>query len=124
MAEEKDDMFEKTGNLSPKDIRGWVQSQIECINKASELRIKELTDLDTAYTEGKISPKEATRRSSEYANRWGEALPGVVSPRGMTDAEILAAIDETHRDDFPEGSVARAERVRRKRKRDTPDKTR
>lgn len=124
MTGDDDDMWAKTGYLSRTDIQKWAEAETERVNKASELRIKEATEIATHYSAGKITPEEATRRCNEYAARWPEALPGVLSPRGMTDEQIIAEIDETNRPDFLQRSAARTARRLRERKSDSPDKTR
>jgi hypothetical protein len=70
-----------------------ARSEISDASKALELRIREATGFVTAYTFGKLNPKEADERHARFYHRWGESLPGISVSEGMTDADILAAID-------------------------------
>jgi hypothetical protein len=92
----------ESGELTPKDTQNWLQEEIAQLHKAVELRTKEATALATAFTKGEISAKEAAERSWKYTQRWGDALPGVMSMRGMTDEQILATIDEAQHPEFVE----------------------
>jgi len=78
----------------PKGMQGWLEGEIERIQKASELRIKEATRFVNEYGRGEISADQAAERSFEYANRWGDALPGIGGTRGVSDEEILRKLDE------------------------------
>jgi hypothetical protein len=63
--------------------------------KAFELRLKEATDLVTAYSLGDLTPEQADERSWRYQHRWGEALSGASVSDGVTDEQILSKIDQT-----------------------------
>jgi hypothetical protein len=89
--------------------------------KMTELRTREATELVAAYASGGLSPKEAENRFVQYSERWPEALPGTHTFKGASDAQILAAIDETRRPDFPERQI---ERYRRENRGGSPDKSR
>ena len=104
--------MDESEHLTPKETQTWLQEEIAQLSKAMELRTKEATALVTAYTKGEISAEEAGEQRWKYTQRWGEALPGVVSMRGMTDAQILATIDEAQDPEF-------VERLMQKRKQRT-----
>lgn len=80
-------------NLTPKDLRQWLQQEVRDVMKASELRIKDATDLVTAYAVGEISQAEAMRRFGHYNRRWREPILGVMTDEGMTNSEILEKRD-------------------------------
>ena len=52
-----EDTFDKTGYLSPKDIQKWALQEITDSAKAHELRVKDATELATAYALGELSPE-------------------------------------------------------------------
>jgi hypothetical protein len=95
MAEEKSAGQGESDFPDPKGMQGWLEREIADIHKASELRIKEATRFVNEYARGEISADEAAKRSFEYANRWGDAIPGVPRTQGLTDDEILARLNET-----------------------------
>ena len=78
----------------PKGMQRWLESEIGRIQKASELRIGEATKFVNEYARGEISADEAAERNFQYANRWGDVLPGIASPHGVSDEEILRKLDE------------------------------
>ena len=75
-------------------MRSWLRQELKDLSKAYELRLKEATELVTAYALGELTPEEADERNWRYHQRWGEALPGVSSTEAVTDEQILAAIDK------------------------------
>ena len=83
--------------LSPADMRDWLRQEIKDSAKALELRVREATDLVTAYSAGEITAEEADERQSRYHHRWGEALLGATVSQGITDEQILAKIDSVKR---------------------------
>jgi hypothetical protein len=89
-----EDSPEQPEYLSPKDMRSWLGREIKDATKALELRLRDATDLVTAYTQGELTPAEADERHSRYYHRWGESLPGATASDTVTDADILAAIDK------------------------------
>lgn len=91
---------EEQENLSPQDVREWFHQEVADLSKALELRLKESSELVTAYTSGKISPEEAGKRFLRYNRRWGEALPGTHAGKGVSDDQILKAIDEVRDPEF------------------------
>ena len=80
--------------LSPQDIRGWAEQEIKNAQRALALRIKELTDLSSAYSSGKLTAEQADQAHSHYYHRWGEALPGATASDSITDEEIMAQVDK------------------------------
>lgn len=78
----------------PKGMQNWLEREVADIQRASELRIKDAKNFVDAYARGEISSDEAAQRSSEYADRWGDAIPGVMSSRGLSDEEILTRLNE------------------------------
>jgi hypothetical protein len=94
MAEEKSAGQGESDFPDAKGMQRWLESEIADIQKAADLRIRDATAIVSEYTQGRISAEEAERRSYAYANRWGDALPGVMSTRGLTDEEILRKLDQ------------------------------
>lgn len=82
-----------TNTLSVQDLQGWLKEEIRDCDKAHELRVKEATEFVTAYAAGKLSPSEAMQRLLQYDRRWGEALYGATASPGISDEQILKAID-------------------------------
>jgi hypothetical protein len=80
--------------LTPKDLQMWLKQEVADSTKALELRLQEATSLVTDYSQGKITPEEATRRAVAFDWRWGEALPGTNTAPGRSNEEILEAIDQ------------------------------
>jgi len=87
------DQKEPDDTISPPEMRRWLKEEIADLTKAMQLRVTEATALVTDYAAGKITPQEAKERLEKYDRRWGEALPGASASKGVTDEEILAAID-------------------------------
>lgn len=81
------------GIPSPDIMRAVLENEIVALSKATDLRLRELTGIVTAYVAGEITPEEMNKRYQRYTHRWGEALPGVLSARDMTDEQIIAQID-------------------------------
>jgi hypothetical protein len=94
MSQENKQDVEGTEYPTPKELQAWLENEIECANKATELRIKDASRLVNAYARGELNAAEAARLGHDYEQRWGEALPGVWTPQGMTDQQILATVDE------------------------------
>jgi hypothetical protein len=91
---DQDDMWGKTGYLSPKDIQKWALQEITDSAKAHELRAKSATEIATAYALGELNPEQAQERLFQHDHRWGEALPGTHAFPASTDENILASIDK------------------------------
>lgn len=89
----KDEGAEIPDYLSVADMRQWLHQEIKDSAKAMELRLKEATDLVTAYSAGELTAEQADELHSRYYHRWGEALPGAMVNKGTTDEEILSRID-------------------------------
>ena len=83
----------------PKGMQNWLEHEITTIQKAAELRIREATRFVNEYARGDISKDEAERRCTEYADRWGDALPGVMGTKGLSDEEILRRLNEARVDE-------------------------
>lgn len=81
---------------SAKDLRHFLDQEITLTTKGADLRIRELTQLVTAYAAGEITPEEANKQFDRYYDKWGDALPGgVMIAQGESDEAILAAIEGT-----------------------------
>jgi hypothetical protein len=81
--------------LSVDDMQGWLREEVRDSVKAHELRTKEATQFVEDYASGKITGEDAMNRLIAYDRRWGDALPGAIAAPGISDEEILRAIDET-----------------------------
>jgi hypothetical protein len=86
----------------PAGMQRWLEREIVDIKRAAELRIKDATEFVTAYSKGEISRDEAADRSFAYAERWGDAIPGVARSQDLSDEEILARIDAARSGNFTE----------------------
>jgi hypothetical protein len=86
--------------LSPKEMQDWLLQEVRDSAKAFELRVKEATEIASAYAQGQLSPKEAHERCWHYQQRWGEALYGTTAGDNVSDKTILEAIDEARAPDF------------------------
>jgi hypothetical protein len=84
-------------SISLDDLRQWAEQELKDTAKAAELRAKQTKELVSDYSEGRLSPKQATDRYRQYRERWGEALPGATMNEGLSDDAILAQIDEVRR---------------------------
>jgi hypothetical protein len=80
---------------SPKALREWLAQEVRDVARASELRLRDATDLVTAYALGKLTPEQADERWWRYQDRWGEALPGVFASETKTDEQIIETIDKS-----------------------------
>lgn len=80
--------------LSPREMRTWLATEITHATKALQLRLKEATDIANAYCNGEITVDEAIQRQATYQNRWHESLPGLLSIESLSDFQIVSAIDE------------------------------
>jgi hypothetical protein len=81
-------------DLTPEDMRQWLQQEIRDLSKAVELRMQEATDLVAKYASGKLTREEAMEKWMRYHYRWGESpIPGVTTREGMTNEEILSRLD-------------------------------
>ena len=108
----KDKQDDEEDYLSPKDMRQWAQQEIKDTTKALELRVRDLTDLVTAYAAGELTPEQADEQQSRYQRRWGEALYGATVGDGVPDDQILARIDAA-RGRFATPPAGRREQHRR-----------
>jgi len=112
---------EDAEHLTKEEMERWLQTETSLVHKAAELRLKEAAAFTNAYVRGEISPKEAGERHWQYSQRWGDALPGVISINGLTDQQILEAFNETRRPDFVERMQERTNRHLRQIA-DSPDR--
>jgi hypothetical protein len=110
------DTSDESEHLSLKEVRGWASTELSHVTKATELRLKEVLALVDAFSSGEISATEAGDRLSRYQERWGEALPGISSTKGMTDEDIVAQVDETHTHDFATRLGETTKRILREKK--------
>jgi hypothetical protein len=88
------DQRETKDDLSPQDLRRWLSEELSDLAKAFQLRAIEASALVNEYASGEISAKEAEERLERYDRRWGEALPGASASSGLSDKEIVAAVDK------------------------------
>jgi hypothetical protein len=91
---------EPEDRLSPTDMRRWLSEEIADLTKALQLRFNEASAFVNAYAAGEISAEEAEKRLERYNSRWGEPLPGATASTGLTDQEILAAVDNAAQRDL------------------------
>ena len=78
--------------LTPEETRAWLRQEIDILNRAHELRIKDATSIVEAYEQGKMSLEDFAQLHGEYMDRWGETLHMIDTTRHTTDAEILAEL--------------------------------
>jgi hypothetical protein len=81
-------------HLTPQDMRSWLREELAALTKETQLRTSDAVDFVTAYSDGKLTPEQANERLSNYAARWGDPLRGVYVEPGMTDQEVVAAVDK------------------------------
>jgi hypothetical protein len=94
VTQDKNDTGEET--LSVKDMRSVLKEETRAVMRAADLRIRELTQLTTAYATGELTPSEATEQYMHYMDKWGDALPGIVKNISkLTDEEIVAEMEKT-----------------------------
>jgi hypothetical protein len=86
----------KSDLLTPVEMLESLQDEVLTVTRAAELRLRELTEIVTAYTKGALTPEEANERYYRHSSRWRDAIHGglVVPPGGISDEEILRSIDE------------------------------
>jgi hypothetical protein len=90
-----DDKQETWANyMSPAEISQWARQEITDANWAHVLRVRELTEIERAYTAGEITAKEADARHGRYYERWGDALPTISVGPETTDEQIITSLDE------------------------------
>ena len=87
------DQIQPEDQLTPTDMRRWLSEEIADLMKALHLRLAEASAFVNAYAAGEISAEEAKIRLDAYNSRWGESLPGATASTGLTDQEILAAVN-------------------------------
>jgi hypothetical protein len=81
-------------DLTVNDLRRYLDWETTNLTKATELRLRELGGLVTAFAAGEITPPEAKIRFDHYYKKWPDALPGVWEAQGISDEEILAKVGE------------------------------
>jgi hypothetical protein len=94
------DIPDESDYPSAQRMQEWLAREIADIQKAAELRIKDATQFVNAYARAEITASEAESRGFRYAERWGDALPGVLRSQGLSDIEIIARIDEARDRNF------------------------
>src|ERR1700683_4740522 len=72
----KESQGDEADYATPQELRSWLSQEIKDMTRAFDLRLREATDLVTAYSLGDLTPEQADERSWRYQHRWGEALPG------------------------------------------------
>jgi hypothetical protein len=87
------DTNEAQDRLTPQEMQRWLSEEIADLIKAMQLRVTEASALVNSYAAGEISAEEAEKRLAQYNWRWTEALPGTSASTGLTDQQILAAVD-------------------------------
>ena len=97
-------------NLTPEEMRQWLEGELRDLTKALELRVRDATDFVTAYAVGKLTPKKANERFILYSSRWGEAINGMTVSPDMSDDEIVRRLDRMNRLDRDVGPVGRWQR--------------
>jgi hypothetical protein len=86
----------KSDLITPVEMLRALQDEVLTVTRAAELRLREITELVTAYTKGEITPQEANERFILHSRRWRDPIFGglIVPPGGITDEEIHRSIDE------------------------------
>jgi hypothetical protein len=80
--------------FTPEEISKWAKQEIALSAKAFELRARDAKALATEYAAGDITAEQAGDRLSAYQHRWGDAMQGVYTTKGLSDEQLLATIDE------------------------------
>ena len=99
---DKEEPKEDPDHLSVTDMQSWLRQEIMDITKASELRMKQATELVIAYAKGELTPEETSQRLFEYEQRWGAALRGATAQPHLTDEQIVERIDWMQKNFGPE----------------------
>lgn len=99
---DKEEPKEDPDPLSVTDMQSWLRQEIMDMTKASELRMKQATELVIAYAKGELTPEETSQRLFEYEQRWGAALRGATAGPHLLDDDILQRIDWTRKNFGPE----------------------
>lgn len=84
--------------LTSDELLDTLRREVIAINRAAEMRIRELTVLVTDYARGKITPEEANERFSRYSSRWSDPIYGVSIAEGKTDEQILKEMADARPD--------------------------
>lgn len=85
---------DESDTLSVSDFNVMLKHEIINAMKAADLRLREFSEFTAQYAAGKITAEEAMDKYFHYEQKWGEALPGVPRAEGLSDAEIVAAVNE------------------------------
>lgn len=91
---DEDDIWSKTGYLSPKEMQEWASQQITDSERMHALRARSATEIAKAYAGGALTPEQANDRMLEHEQRFGEAIPGTHAFPASTDEQLLASIDK------------------------------
>jgi hypothetical protein len=89
----KRDRGDASDALSVQEMQGWLREEVRDSAKAHELRTKEATQFVEEYATGKLTGEQAMERLVAYDTRWGDVLPDATAAPGVSDEEILRAID-------------------------------
>jgi hypothetical protein len=74
-----------------------LENEFALVMKGAQLRIQELSRIQLGYATGKLTAEQAAKEHNQYLDRWGEALPGVVSVDGIKDRQIADELEETRK---------------------------
>jgi hypothetical protein len=85
---------DESDTLSVSDMNVILKHEIIAVMKAADLRLREFSGFTAEYAAGKITAEEAMDRYFHYQQKWGEALLGVPRAEGLSDAEIVATVNE------------------------------
>jgi hypothetical protein len=96
MNEQTTDEFNSHDDLTPQEMRSFFSDEVANVTKGAELRIRELAELMARFHTGEITAERATELAGDYKEKWGDAVPGVYSVKGKTDAELMAAVNEEY----------------------------
>jgi hypothetical protein len=80
--------------LSARDMSWWLKDELRNVTKECELRIREATELATAYSIGDLTPKQADELYIRYQNRWDLPLMGLGASNYSSDEAIIKALDK------------------------------
>ena len=87
-------MVETGDNLTPAEMREFLDGETRDRKRESEIREKAASDLVTAYEGGAITSAEANRHFYDHLKRWGQAFDGLLgTTEGLSDEEIVKQYD-------------------------------
>ena len=92
MTKPKDPRF--VDSITVEEMTRMFTEELANVHKGAELRIREFATALKQYAAGELTPEQATDRVSAYQVKWGDAVPGVYSVEGKSDAELVSSVDQ------------------------------